>query len=112
MRPVRASAFGDSAPVDRRGKRLPETLQAIAQRDALLREAAARFCAGATHHQAAEMLRTKLLRYQTSAWRRDRAQPECPSRLAGRLDALLFQILRTRDHVPSGVTIRRALTFS
>jgi hypothetical protein len=97
-----------AAPVDRRGKRLPETLQAIAQRDALLREAAARFFPDATHHQAAEMLRVKLLRYQTSAWRRDRAEAECPPRLAGRLDELLWQILKTHDHTPSAVTIRRA----
>jgi hypothetical protein len=89
--------------------RLPETLQAIARRDALLREAAARFCAGMTHHQAAEMLRVKLLRYQTTAWQRDRAAEECPARLSNRLDALLWQILRTRDHIPSAMTIRRAL---
>ena len=89
--------------------RLPETLQAIARRDALLREAAARFCAGMTDHQASALLHVKLLRYQTSAWRRDRAEAECPPRLAGRLDALLWQILRTRDHIPSAMTIRRAL---
>lgn len=112
MKPVRASAFDDSAPVDRRGKRLPETIEAIALRDALLREAAARFCAGMTDHQASALLHVKLLRYQTSAWRRDRAEAECPLRLAGRLDAVLWQILKTHDHVCSAMTIRRALGFS
>jgi hypothetical protein len=86
--------------------------EAVAQRDALLREAAARFCAGMTDHQASALLHVKLLRYQTSAWRRDRAEAECPLRLAGRLDAVLWQILKTHDHVCSAMTIRRALGFS
>jgi hypothetical protein len=99
-----------AAPVDRRGKRTPETLQALARRDALLHEARARFCAGLTHHQAAELLHTKLRRYQTSAWRRERGAEQCPSRLAGREGALLWQILRAHDHVLGAPMIAKILS--
>jgi hypothetical protein len=109
MKPVRASAFDDSAPVDRRGKRLPETIEAIALRDALLREAAARFCAGMTPFQAAQVLHVKLLRYQTSAWQRHRSAEECPPRLAGRDGELLWQILKARDHVLCAAMIEAVL---
>jgi hypothetical protein len=111
MKPVRATDLANAAPVDRRGKRTAETVEALARRDALLHEAAARFCAGMSPFQAGHVLHTKLLRYQTSAWQRDRAaEDECPPRLAGRLDALLFKILRTRDHVPGAMRIAQVLS--
>ena len=92
-----------------RGKRSAETVEALARRDALLRQAAAEFCAGMPHYVAAEILHQKLLRHSTSAWRRDRTEAELPPRLAGRLDALLWQILKARDHVPGAPLIATVL---
>jgi hypothetical protein len=110
MRPHRPSAFDDAAPIDRRGKRLPGTVEALARRDELLRRAAAEFCCSMTHHQAAELLHQKLLRYRTSAWSsRDRAEDECPARLASRLDGLLWKILKARDAVPGAAMIATVL---
>jgi hypothetical protein len=82
---------------------------AIDERDQFLRAAAAHFCVGMSERAAATMLRTKLTRYQTGPWRRDRFEALCPARHRGRIDELLWMILRVRDHVPSEMTIRRAL---
>jgi hypothetical protein len=94
-----------------RGHRTPQTLLLIDERDALLRTAAARFCIGMSDREAARYLRTALLRYQTGAWRRERVETTCPPRHAGKLTAVLWTILKTRDHVPSSATIRRALAI-
>jgi hypothetical protein len=45
---------------DRRGHRLPSTLEAIAERDRLLRETADRFCAGMSNRQSAAFIHTAL----------------------------------------------------
>lgn len=111
MKPHRPTAFVDAAPVDRRGKRSSETMQALARRDDLLRQAAARFFVGMNHHQAGTALHVRLLRYQTSAWAsRDRAAESCPPRLAGRLDGLLWEILRAHDHVLGAAMIAKILS--
>jgi hypothetical protein len=98
-------------PTDRRGRRTPQTLLLLDERNALLRVAANRFCAGMSDRQAASHLRTELLRYQTGTWRRERIEATCPPRHAGKLTAALWLLLKTRDHVPSTATIRRSLSF-
>ena len=94
-----------------RGQRSPQTLLAISERDALLREAARRYCTGMSDRAAAAMLRIALLRYRGGRWRRDRSEATCPVQHHGKLTALLWRILRTRDAVPSAMTIRRAIAF-
>lgn len=93
---------------DRRGHRLPSTLEAIAERDRLLREASDRFCAGMSDRQAAAFIHTALARYAAGRWRRSRADPVCPHE-AGTLAATLWAILRCRDHIVSERTIRAVL---
>ena len=95
--------------IDGRGKRTPSTMLAIDERDQFLRVAADRFCVGMSDRAAATMLRTKLTRYQTGAWRRDRVEALCPARHRGRIDELLWCVLKVRDAVPSERTIRAAL---
>ena len=100
MRPVRASAFRDAVPLDRRGHRSAATLDAINLRNELLLEAARRFFAGASDREAARQLRAALSRYREGRWRRDRSEATCPPRHLGRLDEMLWMILKVRDHVP------------
>jgi hypothetical protein len=111
MRPLRATDLTDAEPFDRRGRRTPQTLLLIDERDALLRVAAARFCNGMSDREAARYLRSRLLVYQQGAWRRERIETTCPPRHAGKLAALLWLLLKTRDHVPSTMTIRRDLAI-
>jgi hypothetical protein len=95
---------------DGRGRRTAATLDAIACRDALLVEAARRYCAGMSDRAAAAMLHTKLARYRAGAWRRTRVEAQCPPRHLGRLDELLWQLLRLRDAIPSERLIRLVLS--
>jgi hypothetical protein len=108
VRPLRASAFANAAPLDGRGHRTRQTLLLISERNKLLAEAA-RFFPGAFDREIARQLRTALLRYQTGAWRRTRVETTCPTRHLGRLDALLWQLLRIRDATLSERTIRAVL---
>jgi hypothetical protein len=82
------------------------------ERDRYLREAARLYCAGMSDRAAAEWLRIRLRRYREGAFRRDRSEPLCPARHRGTVVELCWMILRTRDHVPSISTIRRALGYS
>lgn len=107
MRPLRASELVDAVPVGV-GKRTQATLAALDARDQLLVEAARRHCIGMSERQAATMLRSALLRYASGRWRRSRFAIECPEPLE-RLDALLWQVLRVRDHAPSESLIRQVL---
>jgi hypothetical protein len=94
-----------------RGHRTAQTLLALAERDRLLRAAADRYCTGMSDRAAAAMLYVKLTRYREGRFRRSRAEPTCPLQHLGRLDALLWAILRNRDHIPSERSIRRILGF-
>ena len=111
MKPQRASAFADAVPIDGRGHRSIKTLAALACRDHLLRKAAHRFCVGMSDRQAAATLHTKLSRYMECAWRRERTADLCPVRHRGTISEVLWMILKTRDVVPSEMTIRRAISF-
>ena len=94
--------------VDGRGRRTPQTMLLLDERRALLVEAA-RFYPGLSQRETARRLRIALQRYQLGRWRRTRADLTCPKDHAGKLTGVLWMLLRVRDHVPSEMTIRRAL---
>lgn len=114
MKPLRAADVANAEPIGLRGpgRRLPSTLQSLARRDRLLREAAARLCGQMSAHTAAWKLASELERYRSTAWRRDAAEPKCPARHRGTLRECFWLILRTRDAPLSSRTIRRALSYS
>jgi hypothetical protein len=81
------------------------------ERDRYLVEAA-RCYPGCSDREIARRLHVALSRYRDGRWRRDQSELTCPSQHAGKLTAVLWMLLRVRDHVPSEVTIRRALGYS
>jgi hypothetical protein len=111
MKPDRPLAFADAVPVDGRGRRTNHTLLLIKARDALLIEAA-KFYPGMSNREIARRLRIALSTYRAGRWRRDRAEALCPMQHKGKLTAVLWMVLKVRDHVPSEMTIRRALGYS
>jgi hypothetical protein len=90
------------------GHRLPMTLLLLTVRDCFLRLAAEIHCAGWSDRQAAEWLHKRLSRYRAGAWRREYAEEQCPQRLYGRVEGLLWAALKCSDRL-SERTIRRAL---
>jgi hypothetical protein len=95
--------------VDGRGHgRTPAVLLVISERDALIR-AAVKFFPGLSNREIARRLRTTLSRYRDGRWRRECVEATCPMRHRGRLDEMLWLLLKTSDHVPSIATIRRVL---
>jgi hypothetical protein len=112
MRPVRASIFADAVPLDGRGRRRPLTLLHLSVRDHFLRAAAVIYCTGMSDRAAAAWLHTKLARYRECAWRRDRVEELCPPRLAGRINALMWCVLKCSDRVVSERLIRLVLARS
>jgi hypothetical protein len=100
-----------AAPVDGRGRRTPQTLLLIDERDALLVEIARRFYPGVSQRVAAHRLRRSWLLYQQGRWRRTCVELK-PPHDARSLDAALWGLLWIKDYVPSEMTIRRALRFS
>jgi hypothetical protein len=99
-----------SAWVPGRGHRLPMTLLHLTVRDHFLRAAAETHCGGMSGHQAAAWLHTKLARYRECAWQRDRIAAECPRRLYGRVEGLLWAALKCADNAASERTLRRKLS--
>jgi hypothetical protein len=93
-----------------RGQRSPALLDALAERDALIRTASARFCGNMSANCAARTLHAALARYHALGWRRDRIEAQCPARHVGRINEWCWQVLRQRDHVVSARAIRRVLT--
>jgi hypothetical protein len=99
-----------AVPVDGRGHgRTPRVQLILDERDKLLIEAARRFCISMSDRAAAEYLRDALSRYREGRFRRSRAETTCPPQHRGRLDEMLWLLLKTSDHVPSIATIRRVL---
>ncbi len=104
MRPLRHQVFG-------RGHRSPATMLALNERDVFCREAAepsSAECRVVQTRGGSDAAR-QAARYREGAWRRDRAEALCPPRLAGRIDALMWCLLKCSDRVVSERTIRRAL---
>jgi hypothetical protein len=90
-------AFGLRAP---RGG-VPWWLEeAIRQRDAALRELAARFLAGQSVTAQARRIRSEAVRYAASAWRHDRAAAALPERHRGRLQEGLWRAFRSGAPMP------------
>ena len=112
MKPHRPSIFADAVPLDGRGHRLPLTLLHLSVRDCFLRAAADIHCAGMSDRAAAAWLHKKLCRYRECAWHRRRAEASCPPRLAGRIDGLLWCVLKCSDRVVSEELIRKVLARS
>ena len=108
MKPHPPASFVSSFPIGR-GHRTPATLLAIDERAKFLRMAARHYCAGMSDRQAAEMLRSKLLRFRATAWRRDASENLCPPRLRGTIGEFCWMVLKVRDHVPSAGTIAATL---
>jgi hypothetical protein len=70
--PVRHHQFGP-------GRRTPNTLLMLDERDRFLRSAAELYCDGMSRRRAAEWLHGKLRRYAGGSWRRDRESPASPT---------------------------------
>lgn len=94
------------------GRRTPQTLLLLDERDRYLREAARLYCAGMSDREAAAFLRVRLSRYREGAFRRDASEVLCPARHRGYLMEYCWMILKVSDYVPSEMTIRRALGYS
>jgi hypothetical protein len=111
MKPLQPIELTHAEPVDGRSHgRTPQTMLLLDERDALLREAARRHCSGMSDRAAAKYLRDALSRYREGRFRRSRFELTCPPQHRGRLDEMLWLLLKTSsDHVPSIATIRRVL---
>jgi len=83
----------------------------IDERNALIRHAA-QFYPATSDREMARRLHSALATYSTGRWRRDRACEVCPKQHRGKLLQVMWSILKVRDHVPSVMTIRRALGYS
>jgi hypothetical protein len=103
MRPLRYPLVPDN-----RGHRSPRFLLQLDERDRCLIEAARHF-PSASDREIARRLRIALLRYREGAWRRTRAEIWCLPRHAGRLDGVLWCLLKVADRVPSERLIRAVL---
>jgi hypothetical protein len=108
MKPDRPSIFGDAAPVGP-GHRLPMTLLRLTVRNLFLRLAAETHCSDMSGHQAAAWLHKRLARYRECAWQRDRNAAECPRRLYGRVEGLLWAALKCSDKLVGVELIRKVL---
>jgi hypothetical protein len=105
--PLRASHLANAEPIDRRGRRLPETLAALVERDRLLVEAARQFCFGESFNAAALTLHTAIARYRETRWQYQRSE-QWP-RHRNPLNFFCWRVLKAHDATPSARTIRRVL---
>jgi hypothetical protein len=94
------------------GQRTWRTRAALPERDAILREAAARLFPKLTATEQAKALETALARYAASAWQRERAMAELPPRHKGRLEECLWQTLRAEPRALGRERIRKILVAS
>ena len=104
-----AGMAGPTVSTDRRGKRTAQTIEALAERDRLVRAMAARFFGGMSALAAATAIHCELIRYQSSAWTIERVLDACPQRHVGRLREFTWRILKARDYIPSVRALRRTL---
>jgi hypothetical protein len=113
MKPVRTIELTHAAAIDGSSHgRTPAVLLVLDERNALIR-AAARFYPGDSDREIARRLHRALAIYRSSRWqRRDCIEATCPAQHRGKLMQAMWLILKTRDYVPSEMTIRRALGYS
>jgi hypothetical protein len=103
------TAFGLKA---RPGQRTWRTCAALAERDLLFREAAARFLGGLSLAEQAQRLSVELSRYHATAWQRERASDLCPDRHRGTIRECLWRVLKAHDRVLSERSLRLLLAAS
>jgi hypothetical protein len=96
----------------RPGQRMWATYATLAERDGLLRDAAACFLGGCSVAEQARRLHTELLRYHASAWLRERTLDQCPTRHVGNMHEFLWRALKVHDHVPAARSLRLILAKS
>jgi hypothetical protein len=94
------------------GIRLPMTLLYLTVRDLFLRAAAEIHCPDISGRQAAEWLHKRLARYRECGWQRDRIAEECPRRLYGRVEGLLWAALKCSDRLVGVELLRKVLAKS
>lgn len=90
----------------RRGRR-PDT--SLNERDRLLRVAARQFLPGLPVREQARRLERALVDFEWGKWRRWRVLDRPPERFADRIEAVLFDVLKTHPWPPRFETIRKAL---
>ena len=94
--------------------REPQPRVRFAERDALLRAAADRFFPNESRARQAHKLAVAIVRYrEDGGWRRgERAVAECPARLTGTLQEVLWQALKLVDRAPGVRHLERILAGS
>lgn len=75
---------------------------AIRERDAALRELAARFFADQSVSAQARLIRQRALRYAASSWRFDRDRGEMPEHYRGSMNAWLWRAFKSGAAMPIG----------
>lgn len=121
MRPISPEEFEPARPavhkhlidqmMETRGKRTPGTLWIIDTKYRLLRMMARCFFAGLSERQASAAIVAKVEQYRCrGAWRRDRLEHVCPARHHGKVEEVMFTLLKIRDASVSIGTCRRALS--
>jgi hypothetical protein len=83
---------------------------AIARRDNLLHAAAKKFYPNEHIGSQAEQISEALYRYAAGAWLRERGLEECPRRYVGRIQELLWAIMKTHPQTLSSRRIRFILS--
>jgi hypothetical protein len=109
MKPVRTIELTHAVPIDGRSHGRTPAVRLILDERAKLLVEARRFYPGSSDREIARQLHTVQSRYRDGRWRRDREFFTCPVQHRGKLTEVLFLLLRTLDHVPSEMTIRRTL---
>lgn len=94
------------------GQRTLQACAALAERNRLLRDAAARFLGGLSVAEQAHRLYRDLSRYCATAWQRERVCEQCPDRHLGSLHEFLWAALKHRDYVLSVRSLRLILAAS
>lgn len=93
--------------MSRRRGRPPDA--SLDERDRLLRIAARRFLPGLPVREQARQLEKALVDFEWGKWRRWRVLDRPPEKFADRIEAVLFEVLKTHPWPPRFETIRKAL---
>ena len=94
------------------GQRSVETTEALARRDALIRDCVSIHYGEHSDSAAAELLQVDLARYAASAWRHERDADKVPDHRRSKPSGYFWRILQIDEHVLSARQIRRVLATS
>jgi hypothetical protein len=78
------------------------------RRDGIIGDIRDRFYAGLPNRRSATLIAHTVRRYETTAWTRDRVWRNAPARYTGKIEALLFDLLKLGPS-PSARTVERVL---